>query len=176
MESAEIKDRLKKLESDKLIDVVKNYRQYGYNDDIRNHAIILLEQRGITKNDLQLTGNFENSKYDHASNVFASFEKNSRIAFLFYAMFIIIVIITPFLHISSKSFESITSYGFIVSFLVYIMFLLKSFLNQSQFYKLTGDEYGTQGAFVYLFLGMPFYIVMYFIFQGQMKERLKMIT
>ena len=41
-------ERLKKLDTDKLIDVVKNYRQYGYEENLRNSAISLLEERGIT--------------------------------------------------------------------------------------------------------------------------------
>lgn len=32
-------ERLKKLDTDKLIDVVKNYRQYGYDENLRNSAI-----------------------------------------------------------------------------------------------------------------------------------------
>ena len=37
---------LKRLDNDKLIDVVKNYKRYGYGAEIRDYAIKLLEERG----------------------------------------------------------------------------------------------------------------------------------
>ena len=39
-------DILNKFDNDKLIDVVKNYKRYGYDDEIRDHAIKLLVERG----------------------------------------------------------------------------------------------------------------------------------
>ena len=35
-------DILKRFDNDKLIDVVKNYKRYGYDDEIRDYAIRLL--------------------------------------------------------------------------------------------------------------------------------------
>ena len=32
-------DILKRFDNDKLIDVVKNYKRYGYDDEIRDYAI-----------------------------------------------------------------------------------------------------------------------------------------
>jgi hypothetical protein len=48
-------------------------------------------------------------------------------------------------------------------------------MNQNQFYKAINKDYGTEGALLYLFLGMPFYIFMYFYFRNQMKEKMKEI-
>ena len=36
-------DILNKFDNDKLIDIVKNYKRYGYNDALRNYVINLLE-------------------------------------------------------------------------------------------------------------------------------------
>lgn len=176
MELFEIKDRLERLDSNKLIDVVKNYRQYGYNDEIRNYALTLLEQRGITKTDLQLTGNFENAKYDYVNHVFNSFKRNSKLAFVFYVVLFSARFILPQLLKRSEGVTTLILVAFILSFVAYFIFLLLSFLDQSKFYKLVGDDYGTDGALVYLIVGMPFYVFMYFVFQRQMDERLKLIT
>ena len=35
-------DILNKFDNDKLIDVVKNYKRYGYDDELRDYAINLL--------------------------------------------------------------------------------------------------------------------------------------
>ena len=38
-------DILNKFDNDKLIDIVKNYKRYGYNDALRNYVINLLGER-----------------------------------------------------------------------------------------------------------------------------------
>ena len=55
-------EKLKSLDNDKLIDVVKNYRQYGYSNELRTAAIEILDSRGIDQEKLKLTGNFDNEK------------------------------------------------------------------------------------------------------------------
>jgi hypothetical protein len=171
MQEAELKQRLQKLDEKKLMDIVKNYKQYGYSEEMRQYSISLLEERGITQNDLALTGNLENRTYDQTGEVFASFQKNSRMAFLCY-------IICLFLYLARGWFSldslALIVFGNIVV-VVYFVFLIQSFLQQSRFYKMTGDEFGTGGALVYLLIGMPFYIVMYFVFQSQMRERLQLV-
>ena len=61
----------------------------------------------------------------------------------------------------------------LLSFVLYFVFLIRSFINQSQFYKVIGQNYGADGTLLYLFLGMPFYIFMYFYFKSQMQEKMK---
>lgn len=46
-------DILNKFDNDKLIDVVKNYKRYGYDDELRDYAINLLGERGWNREDLQ---------------------------------------------------------------------------------------------------------------------------
>lgn len=59
-------DILNKFDNDKLIDVVKNYKRYGYDDEIRDHAIKLLVERGWSVEDLKTFGYWENSDYEEA--------------------------------------------------------------------------------------------------------------
>ena len=86
-------ERLKKLDTDKLVDVVKNYRQYGYDENLRILAISILQERGITKEQLELTGNFKNASYDFADDLYKSFRKNSMIAFVLYGVEILTTIL-----------------------------------------------------------------------------------
>jgi lipopolysaccharide export system permease protein len=166
-------ERLNKLDDRKLIDVVKNHRQYGYDDDVREIALSILNERGITKEQLQLTGNLENKTYDFAQELIDAFSRNSKIAFILYGILLFTTIILPFLVPIS---ESLVVYLLIlnwISLISYFVFMVKSFMNQQQFYKTINQDYGTEGALIYLFLGMPFYIFMYFYFQNQMKEKMK---
>ena len=166
-------EKLKKLDTNKLIDVVKNYRQYGYDENLRASAFSILEDRGITKEDLQLTGNLENRTYDLADDLYKSFSQNSKIAFILYGILLLTNILIPILSRDSDTLGLITLIINIGSLIFYFIFLIKSFLNQNQFYKAIGKDYGTEGVLLYLFIGMPFYIIMYFYFRNQMKEKMK---
>jgi len=166
-------ERLSKLDNDKLIDVVKNYRQYGFDDQVRETAINILSDRGITKEQLQITGSFENKTYDYANDIFASFLMNSKIAFVMYLLLFFSRLLIPLLSDDSVGLAWTLLISTILSFILYFVFLTMSFMNQNQFYKAIGQDYGTEGALLYLFLGMPFYMFMYFYFRNQMKDKMK---
>ncbi|HHC81207.1 MAG TPA: hypothetical protein ENK46_15100 [Flavobacteriia bacterium] len=168
-------ERLTSLNNDKLIDVVKNYRQYGYDDGIRTTAIEILKERGIDKEQLQLTGNFQNETYNSAKEIYNLFKQNSKVAFIFYGLILITSIIIP---ISAKNLGSFTLIVEIISWIsiaVYFIYLLKSFLNHNDFFKRIGKDFGNEGILIYFFLGMPFYIFMYFYFRNQMNGAMKLI-
>jgi hypothetical protein len=168
-------ERLNNFENLKLIDIVKNYRQYGYDNKLREKAISILNERGITKEQLQLTGDFENKNYDLAKDIYNSFCKNSKIAFILYAILLLTNILTPIIAYSSDSFGLIVLIINWISLIFFIIFFIKSFINQNQFFKMLNQDYGTEGALIYLFLGMPFYLFMYFYFRNQMKNKVKEI-
>lgn len=157
------------------MDVVKNYRQYGYDNNMRASAISILNSRGITNEQLQLTGNFENKTYDYAQIVFNSFNRNSKIAFILFLITLSTNILTPIFSQNSENIATATLLMSFISLIGYFAFLIKSFLNQNRFYKTINQNYGTEGALMYLLLGMPFYIFMYFYFKNQMKEKMKEI-
>ena len=62
-------DILNKFDNDKLIDIVKNYKRYGYNDALRNYVINLLGERGWSREDLQQFGYLTNNNYDEVQSI-----------------------------------------------------------------------------------------------------------
>jgi hypothetical protein len=172
METINLSEKLAKLDSDKLIDIVRNYKQYGYTDEIRSMALSQLEKQGISTEDLRLTGNLENATFNQASDLFSSFNRNSTIAFIAYCLAIAVKGLLIY-HVLANN--TVTTAVFLLLVIVYIIFLTRSFINQNNFFKLAGADYGSEGALVYLLLGMPFYIFMYFLFRKQMKERMSFI-
>jgi len=165
-------EKLKTLDNKQLIDVVKNYRQYGYDEPTRAAAIAILETRGISKEQLQLSGNFENQTYNEAEQLYRDFRANSNIAFIAYGTFLLLNVLLPLLMNPVPN-------GFIIvdllAFISFFVFLIRAFLKQAQFYKAINQDFGAEGALLYIFLGMPFYIFMYFYFRNQMKEKMKYI-
>ena len=159
----EIEEQLNKLKTPQLIDIVKNYRQYGYDENLRFIAISILEDRGITKNELELTGNFNNATYDSAEGLYNSFCKNSSIAFICYSLVMLLTFLN-FAHLfNSNDYNSAFIILKYVIFSIYLYFIIRSFLNQSQFYKTIGQDYGIDGALVYVIIGMPFLYIYVFL-------------
>ena len=72
-------DILNKFDNDKLIDVVKNYKRYGYDDELRDYAINLLGERGWSREDLQQFGYLTNYDYDEAEKQYKAYNRNSLI-------------------------------------------------------------------------------------------------
>lgn len=175
MITKEYLERLNNLNNEKLIDVVKNYRQYGYTNELRKSAISILEERGIHKEQLQLTGKFENTTYNKAKEIYTSFHRNSKITFTFYTILLVLNILAPILLTNIEyPLTIITVLGW-TSIILYFIFLLKSFINHHQFYKLIDKNSETESIFIYVFLGMPFYIFMHFYFRKKMKEEINEI-
>lgn len=79
-------EKLQALNNEKLIKVVKNYHQYGYDLETRKAAIELLKVRGISQDTLQMTGNFDNDTYNRALSSYHSFLNKTRVALVSYVL------------------------------------------------------------------------------------------
>lgn len=167
-------ERLKKLDDNKLIDIVKNYRQYGYHENMRKTAISILTDRGIDEEQLKLTGQFENQTYQSADQHFQSFKKNSTTAFTLYILTVLVLFVFPWI-ISGLEFGLTLLILAVIFGIGYIIYLLKSFTNQDSFYKVVGAKDDSEGALLYFLLGMPLYVLMFFYFNNRMKEQMKRI-
>lgn len=109
MENTEI---LKRLDDDKLIDVVRNYKRYGYDDELRDCAIEILCTHGWTVDDLPLA----NLNYDEAAKQYHAYCRNSLIAIC----------------------ALIFSIGFLI--LIYFFFLFLAYRNVTKFYQALGEN------------------------------------
>lgn len=166
---------LQSFSNTKLIDVIKNYRQYGYDNSLRKIAVGILKERGITIKDLKLTGNLRNQNFDSAERLFRRFKKNSRLAIIFYCALLILNILIPVFHYISEFSRNI---NFILNFIVIVGFLfywLKAFQNQSDFYRMLGKKMDSYEVLIFLLIGMPLYIFMYLYYKHKLKEELQLI-
>jgi len=171
----DINSKLESFDNGKLIDVVKNYRQYGYDDKLRNIAIEILDKRGINKEELKLTGNLKNETYESAKRIHKSYQRNSKIAFILYG---IVLISNIFVSVFARNSEILASIILIINWIAlisYLVFIIKSFMNQNEFYKATGKENNSSSILIYIFLGLPFYMFTYFYFRNQMNDEMKLI-
>lgn len=168
-------EKLKNLDDNKLIDVVKNYRQYGYEIELRTAAIQILESRGVDMEILKLKGDFENKAFNAAESYFNSFNKLSQIAFVFYALILLIQLLIPFISMTSESIQLIFVITFWFSFVAYIVLLIQSFVSQSRYYKIIDKKDSQLNPGFYFTVGMILYVVMFFVFRKQMKAEMNLI-
>lgn len=136
-------DILKKFDNAKLIDIVKNHQRYGYDDELRDSAICLLEERGWSREELQQFGYLTNHNYEEAKRQYKAYNRNSLIG------------------ICTLLFS-----GGILA-VVYLIFLILAYRNVAKFYKALGrneDETALFNA-----LG----VLAYFHLKGKMREELK---
>jgi len=128
-------EKLKKFDNEKLTYIVKNYKQYGYDTEIRPAAIDILTGRGINEEDLKLTGNYENVEFNSAKELLAKYSKNSKLAFFFYGLFIITNILALVFLITLGVVGSILTIISSISVISFLISLIVSLLNQNVFLK-----------------------------------------
>lgn len=168
--------QLRKLSNEKLIDVVKNYRQYGYEENLRSEAIRLLEKRGISQERLKAQGHFENHRYQRALEVYRAYCRSSHIALVAYLATLTFGLVLPYLVVGWHSLGWLLG-GFWISFICYFVFLIISTLRKDELYDMTHLEKGPEWLnwLVTLVWGLPFYFFVYFQLRSQMKEALNHI-
>lgn len=140
MEEMEV---MKRMDNDKLTDIVKNYKYYGYDDEIRNAAINLLCERGWTISELQLFGYLSSPDYDEAVRQYEAYCRNSKIGICLL----------------------IFSVGILS--LVYLIFIFLAYRNVSKFYRALARDNDTFSSF------NAIGIITYFHLKERMKEELK---
>jgi lipopolysaccharide export system permease protein len=166
---------LKASSDKKLIDIVKNYRQYDFDESYRNTSLMLLGNRGISEDELRFGGNLYNETYENALRYKTAYDENSTLAFKLYFISLFLDIVGAVLNnngfpVLGKIMMSIG----IVSTIFYLISFMKSFVNQSNFYKVLGKK-TMSNAIVLIILGVPLYFIYYFYFKGKLKEDLKQI-
>ena len=170
------KEKLKSLSNDKLMDAVKNYRQYGYESATRDLCLSILYERGYNNELLEKSGNLRNNNYQSAQDIFNSFNKNSKLAILMLATFIITyTLFTLYISITVSNLLIILIVCLGI-FGIYIFFLVRSFIDQNQFYKIIGKGDVSESVWVFLLIGVLFYTFYYFYLRKQMKEQMQNIN
>ncbi len=172
-----ISEKLKSFNNNKLMDIVKNYKQYGYEESIRDTAITILESRGINENILKMTGNFRNTDYDRADSIYKTFLRNSKLTFLFYGLFLLFIGSSFLMGLGFKAdgIASFFSVLTIISIALYALFLIITVANQFQLDKVLGKDFAFDSLIIIWLLGFPFYFLTYYYLKNKMKETMNLI-
>ncbi|WP_298895230.1 LptF/LptG family permease [uncultured Psychroserpens sp.] len=157
----------------KLIDVVKHYRQYDYGIEYKNSALSILNSRGITEQELKFGGNLTDHGYEESLRLKYSYEENSKLAFVLYIITLILTL--PGAILRNNGYPQIGQVMLITGIVVgvfYLFALIKSFIDHSNLYKQLGKK-NISNAVMFVLLGVPMYVLFYFLQKKRISEDLK---
>ena len=174
-ESSEEYHKLNDYSNKKLIDIVKNYRQYDIDESYRNTSLKLLNHRGVTEEELRFGGNLQNENYENALRYKTVYDENSKMALKLYFFTFIPIIFGAVLN--NNNFPALGKTLFVLGItigILYLITLVKSYLNQANFNKLLGKNTASN-IFILIFVGLPLYFLYFNFYKRKMKEDLKQI-
>lgn len=167
---------LQSHDDDKLIDIVKNYHQFDYSQSYKNSSIKILTSRGITEEELRLSGNLTNHKYEDANREMTLYNENSRISLITYITYLVLIILG--LVLNNNKFETLGNILVIIAsitFIICFVYIFRSFINLSNFYKKFSDNTKINIFALYI-IGLPLYFLIYFYYKKKLKEDIKQIN
>ncbi len=166
---------LQSYSDDKLIDIVKNYRQYDIDESFRNTALQFLNDRGITEEELRFGGNLNNENYENGIRFKTAYDENSKMALVLYFIYVILGIGGAI--INNNGFPNLGPTLMVlggIALLLFLIALVKAHINQSKFNKLLGQN-KQSNIILLVLLGIPLYFLYRLLFDKKMKEDLKQI-
>ncbi|PTM07231.1 MAG: YjgP/YjgQ family permease, partial [Bacteroidetes bacterium] len=168
-------EKLNSYSDDKLIDLLKNYRQYDLDRSYKNTALQLLNIRGITEEELRFGGNLANEKFESALRYKNSYDENSRMGLFLFIIALIFDLSGAILN--NNGFPTlgkiILAIG-IIATILYLISFVKTLSSQSNFYKVI-DNKVMANSIILVILGIPLYFLYFIYFNRKMKEDLKQI-
>ena len=174
--TSEDTSELNQFENDKLIDIVKNFRQFGLSLNYKQKALKILNSRGISELELKMAGNLSNQNYENALRLYIDFKENSKLALVLNIFTILLGLGGSFLSNNGNPLlGQILSVIAVLSLIFFVVVFQKSSSNQSDFYKLLSIKFLTN-SFVFIILGIPLFFLYRPFFVKKMKEDLLKIS
>jgi lipopolysaccharide export system permease protein len=157
-------EKLSSLPDNALIDVVKNAKQFKYTTAYRNKALKLLEYRDITQEDLLATNNLYNTTYQKLEFAYGTYRLYTNATIISY---LVCLCLAPFEKTGKLAY---IIPGFL-SVIVFYIAIYKSHESLDDIGKLVGRKVGAN-LFLALFLGFPFFFIIYFYNKSALKQAL----
>jgi lipopolysaccharide export system permease protein len=161
-----------------LKDILKNYRQYNYSEDVRLAALHELKLKGYDEIQLKMAGDFENTTYSDAERAFHSFSKLSKRAVVmslsFIGFFVLFILSKVYFHPITILAEVLLIL-MVVSMLFFYIFVFRAIYFSEKFYDIIGKP-NLSGSVILIRAFGPF--IYGFIRKSakkRMKEQLEMI-
>ncbi len=163
---------LNSYEDNKLINIAKNHKEFGYKVIYRNTALKILNSRGITNQQLKFSGNFINREYEQAINLKDKYEEDAKLTFVLYIISFLTSI--PGAILDNNNFPKTGTTLFLIGSLIELLLIfsfIKFCVSQYNYYKHTGKSLTSSNFLVYL-LGIPLFFIVYFFQKKEFEKDL----
>ncbi|MBT8305271.1 MAG: LptF/LptG family permease [Bacteroidia bacterium] len=168
-------DKFGAYENSRLIDIIQNYRKYDYNETYRDNAFRILNERGISEQELKIAGHISNDRFENAKRNYLDFTLNSRISLFFYIPFLIGILAYFVLNNNNLPLMAIVALVIAIpSTIMFLVFLSKAYMSQTNFYKIAEKKYSFN-IIIFIVVGIPLYFLLHVFNKKKMKEELKVI-
>ena len=168
-------NKLNSYSDNKLIDLLKNYRQYDLDRSYKNTALQILNLRGITEEELRFGGNLTNEKFESALRYKNNYEENSRMGLFLYIIALTLDLFGAILNNNGFPVLGKTLLGIgILATILFLISFVKTLSSQSNFYKVLENKV-MGNSIVLVILGIPLYYLYFIYFNRKMEEDLKQI-
>ena len=160
-------------ENDELLDVINNYDTLGHQEDIRYHAIQLLNSRGVQTDELRNNGVHISETYDTSEAIKKNYNEYSKFAIVLYTISLILLVL--FFVLKNNKLPSVATPSLQLSFVALVLFIiyyLKSIINMFQFYNHINKNHKKPNI-LRLIIGLPFYFISHLFLNEKMKGDLK---
>ncbi len=160
-------------ENDELLDVINNYDTLGHQEDIRYHAIQLLNSRGVQTDELRNNGVHISETYDTSEAIKKNYNEHSKFAIVLYTISLILLVL--FFVLKNNKLPSLATPSLQLSFVALVLFIiyyLKSIINMFQFYNHINKNHKKPNI-LRLIIGLPFYFISHLFLNEKMKGDLK---
>jgi lipopolysaccharide export system permease protein len=164
------------FKNEKLINIVKNFRQYKHGLNYKQSALAVLNSRGINELELKMSGDLPNLSYENAVQHYIDFKENSKLGLALNSVCIVLGL--GGLILNNNGFPVVGKTFTVVAALVLIFFLIvlkKTIKNQSSFYAFLGVKFFNK-AFILILIGMPIFYLYRKYFIAKMEEDLNKIA
>ena len=154
-----------KLETSILINIVKNAEQFNYDSQQRLFALKILENRGVTQQNLLEKNELYNKEYLKLKHLIEQYNNLSNWSLAFYVLAFIL---------NGLAFTNniiLILIGLINLVLMYV-FIYKSIQNLEEIEEITGRRNFTN-IYIAILFGFPFLLFIYFFNKTELKEALK---
>jgi lipopolysaccharide export system permease protein len=169
-------EKLNGDDNNKLINIIKNYRQYNYTITYRNTALAILASRGITKQQLKFAGHFTNQKFEDTLRLKNKYVEDSQLALILYIFTTVFILAGSIL---KNNYYPITGnvlfYLGIAIGIIFLFSISKSFVSISNLNKHLGND-SKYNAVLFLILGIPLYFLMHIFHIKRINEELNLQT
>jgi lipopolysaccharide export system permease protein len=164
---------LSSYKNDELMDVINNYETLGHLEDSRYEALKILNERGLTKNQLRDEGLEINTIYDDSERIAKDYKDHAKLAMVLYSIGVVLLIL-HFIFKNNKmpSLASASIQLSMTSLLLYLVYYVKSLINTSKFYKHINKKEKKPNP-ILIIIGIPLYFIAHLFLSDKVKEDLK---